>query len=104
MSTPFVHSVYFWINPQASTQEIHLFEESVHTLLQVPGLKYASVGRPANTRREIIDFSYSYHLLLVFENQEFHDQYQTQNEVHQKFINDCKHLWYKIQIYDSVTI
>jgi len=104
MASIFVHSVYFWLNPEASADEIQFFERSVSTLLTSPGLEYGSIGKPAGTRREIIDFSYSYHLLLIFKDESAHDAYQTDDEVHQRFIADCKHLWHKIQIYDSVNI
>jgi len=102
MQNSFIHSVYFWIHEGTSDQDLALFEKSVKTLLEVPGLLQAYVSKPAGTRREIIDYSYTYHLLLIFENESAHEAYQTTDTIHQKFIADCKHLWGKIQIYDSL--
>jgi hypothetical protein len=102
MSGLFIHNVFFWLHPDASTGDIERFEKGVNSLLKVPGLEKGYISKPAGTRREIIDFSYSYHLLLIFQNEEAHEVYQTTDPVHQKFIADCRHLWYKIQIYDSL--
>jgi len=102
MHKNFVHSVYFWLKEDHSIADQTAFEIGANTLLTVPGLVYGHLGKPANSRREIIDFSYSYHLLLVFEKEEDHERYQTTDEIHKKFIADCRQYWDKIQIYDSI--
>jgi hypothetical protein len=59
------------------------------------------VGTPASTNRPIIDRTYSYALILVFENKEDHDVYQ-EHPVHDEFRALEDH-WLRVQIYDTVT-
>lgn len=99
----FVHHVYFWLKEGLSTEDIQKFENTVQTLLKIDVVKLGDVGKPASTDRPVIDRSYSYSLLLVFENKEGHDIYQP-HPVHENFVKECAHLWTKVLIYDSETI
>lgn len=99
----FVHHVFFWLKEGLDSSEIQKFEETVKTLLSISHVKMGDVGKPASTNRPVIDTSYSYSLLLVFENEEKHDHYQV-DPVHQNFIDTCASLWSKVLIYDSETI
>jgi hypothetical protein len=98
----FVHHVFFWLKPGLSDADIQQFETGVRTLLTIPSVKFGDVGKPASTARPIIERSYSYSLLTVFENKEGHDAYQPPvSEVHQRFVDECQHLWERVLIYDS---
>lgn len=99
----FVHHVYFWLKENLSEEEVKQFENGVMSLLPIEYIKFGDIGKPASTNRPVIDRSYSYSLLLVFENKEAHDAYQP-HPVHQKFVETCSPLWDKVLIYDSVTI
>jgi len=99
----FVHHVFFWLKEGLSNEDVKKFEDSVQTLLTIGYMKTGDVGKPAATDRPVIDSSYSYSLLTVFENIQGHDRYQ-EDPIHLKFIEDCKHLWSKVQIYDSETL
>lgn len=99
----FVHHVFFWLNDNLTEAEIKKFEEGVSTLLQIEHVKTGDVGKPASTDRPVIDRSYSYSLLLVFENQAAHDAYQP-HPVHKAFIESCSPFWNKVLIYDSESI
>jgi hypothetical protein len=79
------------------------FEKGVTTLPKIELVKFGEVGKPASTNRPIIERSYSYSLLLVFEDKPAHDEYQT-HPVHLKFIEDCSHLWNRVLIYDSESL
>ena len=98
----FVHHVFFWMK-QITRGEIEIFEKGVSTLPAIELVKFGNVGKPAGTNRPIIERSYSYSLLLVFENKTAHDEYQT-HPVHLKFIEDCSQLWDRVLIYDSETL
>ncbi len=99
----FVHHVFFWLKADLSVEDIQKFEEGVKALLTIEAIKLGDVAKPASTNREIIDSSYSYSLLTVFENMQAHDIYQP-HPVHQNFIATCAHLWSKVLIYDSETV
>lgn len=99
----FVHHVYFWLKEGLSEDDIQTFEEGVSSLLQIEHIKLGDVGKPASTDRPVIDRSYSYSLLLVFEDLSAHDAYQP-HPVHKAFVERCSHLWERVLIYDSVSI
>ena len=99
----FVHHVFFWLKENLSAADIQKFEEGVRSLLKIESVKFGDVGKPAATDRPIIERSYSYSLLTVFDNKQGHDAYQPPNEIHKKFVDECAHLWTKVLIYDSET-
>ena len=99
----FVHVVNFWLKKGLSAAEIADFERGVKTLGTIDGLLQFNVGKPAATNRPVIDRTYDYCLLTVFENEAAHDVYQ-EVEVHLKFIEDCSKYWERVLIYDSETI
>lgn len=98
-----VHHVYFWLKPGCTPAEISTFEQSVGSLKQISSVKMADVGKPAITDRPVIDRSYSYSLLLIFDSLEKHDEYQV-DPAHLKFVETCKDLWDRVLIYDSESI
>ena len=99
----FVHIVNFWLKKGLSDAERAQFVTGVKTLGTVDGVKIFNVGEPASTDRPVIDRSYDYCLLTVFDDEAGHDYYQIA-PIHLKFIEECKHLWENVLIYDSVTV
>lgn len=99
----FVHHVFFWLNENLTKEDVEKFEKGVKSLLTIETIKASDVGKPATTDRPIIDRSYSYSLLTMFENIEAHDIYQ-EHPTHLKFVDDCRHLWARVNIYDSETV
>jgi hypothetical protein len=102
MQHPFAHHVFFWLNNPDNADERAEFEKGVKDLLEIPEIKSYHLGVPANVpERSVLDNSYTYSYLVFFENQQGHDIYQD-HPIHHKFINDCKHLWSKVVVYDSI--
>lgn len=95
----FVHAVFFWLKPGITPAEEKQFFDGVSSLLTIPDVVTGHVGKPASTDRPVIDRSYSYGLLTAFKDLAGHDAYQVA-PVHLKFIDSCKHLWTRVQIYD----
>ena len=100
----FIHHVFFWLHENLSQEDMATFERGVKSLLEIENVKFGDVGKPASTDRPIIERSYSYSLLTVFENKAEHDAYQPPNVIHKKFVDECSHLWSKVLIYDSETL
>lgn len=97
----FVHHVYFWLNNPDSAEDLKKLIEGLQKLSKVKTIKMFHIGKPAGTNRDVIDSSYAVSWLLMFNNRADQDSYQT-DPIHLKFIDECKHLWKKVVVYDSV--
>lgn len=97
----FIHHVYFWLNNPDSSDDFKKLIEGLQKLSKVKSIKTFHIGKPAGTSREVIDSSYSISWLLMFDSLAQQDSYQT-DPIHLKFIDECKHLWKKVLVYDSI--
>jgi hypothetical protein len=97
----FVHSVYFWLKPGLSETQVEKFKKGLNSLTTIETVDHAFIGTPASTDRPIIDHSYSYALILVFNDKKAHDAYQT-DPVHDEFRKYSTDLCAKVLIYDAV--
>ena len=99
----FIHHVFFWLKEPDSKEALDQLIEGLKKLSKAPTIKDFHIGMPANTNRSVIDTSYSASWLLLFENAEGQDIYQT-DPIHLKFIDECSHLWNRVLIYDTVSL
>ncbi|NSL89515.1 Dabb family protein [Chitinophaga solisilvae] len=99
----FVHVVNFYLKSGLSEEQIRHFETGMSSLHVIDEIRVFNVGRPAATDRPTIDRSYSYSVLMIFDNQEGHDIYQV-HPVHRQFVENCKQYWEKAVIFDAETI
>ncbi|MEZ4703216.1 MAG: Dabb family protein [Rhodothermales bacterium] len=94
-----IHNVYFWLKDGITPAEIATFEAGARSLLTIDGVTGGYVGKPAATEaRPIIDRSYSYGLVVMFDDIAGHDAYQV-DPIHDAF-RELAHLWTRVQIYD----
>jgi Stress responsive A/B Barrel Domain len=97
------NNVFFWLsNPQSEADKKSLIV-GLEKLSKVEEIKFSQIGVPAATNREVIDSSYSVSWLLFFDTPEAQDIYQT-HQVHLQFVEECKHLWQKVVVYDTVRV
>ncbi len=96
----FIHTVLFWLRDNLTQAEKDQFETGLSALTAIASVKMKFYGRPAATRRPVIDSSYSYQLVLGFEDIKGHDAYQI-DPAHIKFVKECAPLWTKVLIYDA---
>ena len=94
----FVHCVYFWLKPGLPESEVRRFQAGAESLLRISSVRHGWVGKPADTDRPIIDRSYSYGLVVVFDDTAGHDAYQV-DPIHDAF-RELAPLWNQIKIYD----
>lgn len=94
----FVHTVYFWLKPDITGAERGEFTRRGKALTKIPSVKHGWFGAPADTDRPVIDRSYSFGLVVVFDNAADHDAYQA-NPVHDAF-RELAPLWTRVKIYD----
>lgn len=97
----FVHHVYFWLRNPESREDLAKLLEGLEKLRKVKTIRMSHIGRPATTNREVIDRSYSVSWLLLFDNMQDQESYQS-DPIHLKFVEECASLWKKVVVYDSV--
>ena len=97
-----LHDVYFWLKNDVSDKQRKAFEKGLKNFVKsVKEIQKAEIGKPAPTaRRDVVDHSFDYSLLIRFKSMEDHNTYQ-EHEAHKKFIEDFSKLWAKVQVYDS---
>jgi hypothetical protein len=98
----FLHSVFFYLNNPDSQADQDALRRGLATLTGIEAVATAYIGTPAETRRPVIDHTYSFALTLIFADQAAHDVYQ-EHPIHLQFVADCAHLWQRVQIYDALT-
>jgi hypothetical protein len=97
----FVHHVYFWMNNPDSEEDKKKLLEGLHSLKPIEVIRMVHIGVPASTNREVIDSSYAFSLLLIFDNLKDQEIYQ-EHPIHLKFVKEYSPLWSKVIVYDSV--
>ncbi|HVZ55048.1 MAG TPA: Dabb family protein [Chitinophagaceae bacterium] len=97
----FVHHVYFWLDQPASAADKQALIRGLQKLSAAPTIRFAHIGEPAATRRDVIDSTYSVSWLLFFDSPEDQESYQV-DPMHLAFIAECKHLWKRVVVYDSL--
>ncbi|MFA9389949.1 MAG: Dabb family protein [Prolixibacteraceae bacterium] len=99
-----IHHVYFWLNDPENTDVCKQFEKGISKLIKVETIHQSHFGRPASTeKREVVDHSYTYSLMLMFQSQNDQDVYQV-HPIHKKFVEENSMLWDKVIVYDSTNI
>ncbi|MFN5582317.1 Dabb family protein [Gemmatimonas sp.] len=96
-----VHAVYFWLRDDLTADERAFFETTLRSLQGIPSATHCWIGQPAETDRPVIDRSYTWALVLAFDDMAAHDAYQV-DPAHQAFVSGCKPLWKQVKIYDSI--
>ncbi len=94
--------VYFWLSNVGNEEDAAALAKGCRThLTGIPGVLRLEVGLPACTQREVVDNSYGVGMLVEFTDSVAHDLYQSHPD-HLRFIENCKHLWSRVQIYDTL--
>jgi len=99
----FIHSVYFWLKPDLTPEQLAAFEAGMRSLGTIEPVKSIAIGKPAGTDRSVVERSYSYALIEQFDDQAGQDIYQD-HPVHLAFIERCSSLWTRVQVFDCETL
>jgi len=97
----FTHHVFFWLRNKISDADREDLLAGLQTLAAIEPKISIHIGVKASTNRPVIDTSYDFSLLMIFNNLEEQESYQI-HPTHQEFVKNCQHLWEKVTIYDSV--
>lgn len=102
MTNVLIHHVFFWLKNPESAEETGQFEMALKKLATIDVIRDSHIGVPASTEeRDVVDHSYSFSLMLVFDGKKDQDIYQ-KHPVHLEFVKNNEHLWQKVLVYDSV--
>ena len=94
-----IHNVYFWLKDDQNAESRAEFEEGLTWLTSDPAVSTGYFGKLADTQRDVIENSYSYGLVLVFEDMAAHDLYQ-EGAAHLRFLDKNMVKWSKVVVYD----
>jgi hypothetical protein len=97
-----IHNVYFWLDEGLDDSDRAAFEQGLDSLTKDPAARGGHYGPPADTHRDVVERSYSYGLVLIFENLAAHNAYQV-GEVHQQFVDQHLPKWTKAVVHDIET-
>jgi len=94
----FVHSVYFWLKPELTTEQRAEFAYDIQTLRDIETVLVCAIGTPVPNDRPVIDSSYDYGLILLFANQEDEEAYLV-HPLHRAFADKWR-VNFTAKIYD----
>jgi len=94
------HHVLFWLKADITEAQKAAFRKSLETLEQIDVVKTFHLGTPAPIERAVVDTSYTFSLLLMFEDLSAHDIYQV-HPLHKAFLDEFKVYFEKVIIYDA---
>jgi len=97
----FVHSVYFWLKDDVTSEQHNEFVEVLRGLENIKSVEAIEVGEPAGTPRDIVDNSYDVALLVYFKDRAGHDLYQV-DTIHTQAITVFEDWIKEIVIYDAI--
>lgn len=98
----YAHVVYFWLKNPDSEQDRTTFETSLRKFLDNSQFaKTNFIGTPPKATRDVVDDSFTYNLIVSFESAEAQEEYQKE-EAHLQFIEESKHLWTRVVVYDAI--
>lgn len=94
-----VHNVYFWLE---TGQPSESFESGLMALGQDPNVRASYFGKPAGTDRDVVENTYTYGLVLVFDDLAGHDAYQA-GSAHMQFLDAHLESWNRVTVHDFNT-
>jgi hypothetical protein len=94
------HHVLFWLKPDTTEDQKNAFRKGLESLEQIETVTQFHVGTPAPIERAVVDITYSFSLVLFFNDLAGHDVYQV-HDLHKAFLDEFRGLFEKVIIYDA---
>lgn len=95
------HHVLFWVKDTITDAQKKAFKASLETLAGVETVKSIHVGVPSSISRAVVDTTYTFSLVLMFEDLAGHDVYQV-HPLHKAFLEEFRETFEIVVIYDSI--
>jgi hypothetical protein len=101
----FSHHVFFWLKNNKDQKAYDQLLAGLKALGKIEQIKSAHIGKASinDFDKSVTDASYTFSVLLLFASKEDEEKYLV-HPLHKKFIDDHKHLWSKVVVYDSIAI
>jgi len=96
----FTHHVLFWLKSDITATQKEAFLKGLQSLEGIETIQQMFIGTPAPIDRNVVDKSYTFSLLVLFEDIEAHNIYQT-HAIHLAFLSQFKVFFEKVVIYDA---
>lgn len=94
------HHVIFWLKADTTEEQKAAFRASLETLAGVETVKTIHIGIPAPIERAVVDTTYTFSLVLLFEDMAGHDVYQV-HPLHKAFLEEFRVYFDRVVIYDA---
>ncbi|SMO73661.1 Dabb family protein [Solitalea koreensis] len=94
------HHVLFWLKEATTAEQKTAFRAGLESLQKVETIKSMYIGTPAPIERAVVDTSYTFSLLILFDDLAGHDVYQV-HPIHKAFLDEFRGLFEKVVIYDA---
>jgi len=94
------HHVLFWLKADTTEEEKYAFRGGLESLKAVETIKSIYIGTPAPISRPVVDTTYTFSLVIVFDDLAGHDVYQV-HPVHKAFLDQFRSFFEKVVIYDA---
>jgi len=94
------HHVLFWLKADTTEAQKSAFRNGLQSLEKIEVVQKFHVGTPAPIERAVVDTTYSFSLILFFEDLEAHNVYQV-HDIHKAFLDEFRELFEKVIIYDA---
>ena len=94
------HHVLFWLKAGTTEDQKIAFRKSLQTLEFVEAVKFIHIGTPASIERAVVDTSYTFSLIVLFDDMAGHDEYQV-HPLHKAFLDEFRVHFEKVTIYDA---
>jgi hypothetical protein len=94
------HHVLFWLKADTTDEQKQAFRQGLQSLESIEVIKNIHIGTPAPIERAVIDTTYTFSLVVFFDDLAAHDVYQV-HEVHKAFLDQFRELFDKVVIYDA---
>lgn len=94
------HHVLFWLKADTTEAQKTAFKASLKTLENIEVVKTFHVGTPAPIERAVVDTTYTFSLLLTFDDLAAHDVYQV-HPLHKAFLDEFRETFERVVIYDA---
>jgi hypothetical protein len=95
-----IHHVLFWLKANITAEEKNAFQKSLSTLEKIEIVKFFHLGTPAPIERAVVDTTYTFSLLIAFDDLAAHDVYQV-HPLHKAFLEEFRVFFERVVIYDA---
>ncbi|RNL50285.1 Dabb family protein [Pedobacter jejuensis] len=94
------HHVLFWLKADTTEEQKSAFHKGLQSLENIEVVKTFHIGKPAPIERAVVDVTYTFSLIIFFEDLAAHDLYQV-HDLHKAFLDEFRELFEKVIIYDA---